>query len=173
MPSTLTTFGYPSLDELRSSPGYPARERAEKGPVAVIECVQEIPCNPCETACPRGAIRVGIPITNLPALDADKCTGCGVCIPKCPGLAIFALDMTYSATEAALSFPHEYLPLPRPGDVVVAVDRGGKAVCASRVLRVSDRPANDRTAVVTIAIPKEHADRVRGIARRSEGNDIG
>jgi len=26
-----------------------------KGPLAVIECFQSIPCNPCVEACPRGA----------------------------------------------------------------------------------------------------------------------
>lgn len=80
--------GCPSREELENSPGYPSSERVRKGPVAVIECVEEIPCNLCEAACPYGAIEVGEPIINLPTLLEDKCTGCGVCIASCPGLDI-------------------------------------------------------------------------------------
>ena len=42
-----------------SGPGIPSEERMKLGPVACIECLQQIPCNPCEEACPRGAITVG------------------------------------------------------------------------------------------------------------------
>ncbi|MGE5485521.1 MAG: NADH-quinone oxidoreductase subunit I [Ignavibacteriales bacterium] len=169
----IAVCGYPSLEEVARAPGYPSRERMEKGPVAIIECMQEIPCNPCEAACPKGAIRVGQPITNVPALDGDKCAGCGLCLPKCPGLAIFLLDMTYSDSEAALSFPHEYLPLPEPGASVTAVDRAGRPVCGARVLKVSNPARNDHTPVITIAIPRQMADQVRGIARESGGCAVG
>ena len=80
----IATTGVPSEDELLSSPGYPLAEDFEEGPIAVIECVQEIPCNPCEEACPNGCIVVGEPITNLPRFDASECTGCGLCTEICP-----------------------------------------------------------------------------------------
>jgi Predicted ATPase, RNase L inhibitor (RLI) homolog len=161
----LAVDGFPSNEELKNAPGYPSEERFKRGPVAVIECVQEIPCNPCEIACPRKAIQVGVPITNLPGLDEEKCTGCGVCVARCPGLAIFVVDKTHSDAEAAVSFPYEYLPLPREGDVVPAVNRAGDVVCKGTVLRVSNPKKNDRTAVVTIAVPTEMADDVRGMVR--------
>ena len=31
-------------------------DRIRKGPVAVIECYEEIPCDPCRTSCPKKAI---------------------------------------------------------------------------------------------------------------------
>ena len=66
----------------------PNAERLRKGPVAILECVQEIPCNPCEKACPFGAITVGEDITALPRIDREKCTGCGACLKVCPVAAI-------------------------------------------------------------------------------------
>jgi Fe-S-cluster-containing hydrogenase component 2 len=150
-------------EELRESPGYPDLERLQKGGVAVIECVQDIPCNPCELACHQGAIRVGVPITNLPVLNDEDCSGCGLCIAACPGLAVFVVDLNYSETEATVTFPYEYLPLPQVGDVVEAVDREGEPVTKGRVTRVQNPPAFNHTAVVTIAVPKEHGEVVRGI----------
>ncbi len=77
------------------SPGFPSEQRIKRGSVAIIECFQDIPCNPCEMKCPRNAIKVGIPITNLPELDEEKCSGCGLCVPWCPGLAIFILNYNF------------------------------------------------------------------------------
>jgi Fe-S-cluster-containing hydrogenase component 2 len=153
--------GVVSLAELRATPGYPSEERLESGPVAVIECFQEIPCNPCESACRFNAIVVGEPITNLPRLLEEKCRGCGECIPACPGLAIFLVNRTYSPEEAAVSIPYEYLPLPEVGSTVDALDRRGERVCSGRVIRVANPRKNDNTAVVTIAVPKRYSDHVR------------
>lgn len=153
--------GAVSLEILRMSPGYPSEERLDRGPVAVIECIQEIPCNPCESACRFSAIAVGEPITNLPRLVEEKCKGCGECISVCPGLAIFLVNRVYSSHEAAISIPYEYLPLPEVGAIVDALGRQGEKICAGRVLRVSNPRKNDGTAVVTIAIPKQCSDQVR------------
>ena len=73
-------------EQILSGPGIPSEERIRNGAVACIECFQNIPCNPCEEACPRGAITVGREITGLPTLDAEKCNGCGKCVSACPAL---------------------------------------------------------------------------------------
>ena len=70
--------GVPSQDELSRCPGVPTETRVKLGRVACIECVQEIPCNPCEGLCKFGAITIGEQITNLPRLHEDKCVGCGL-----------------------------------------------------------------------------------------------
>ncbi len=155
--------GIPSAEELAKAPGVPARSEMNKGPVAVIECVQEIPCNPCEAACPSGAITVGSDITKLPVLDAEKCIGCGNCLAHCPGLAITLVNVNYSETEAAVSFPFEYLPLPKVGDEVNAVNRGGEAVCKGNVLSVRMPQSYKQTCIVTIAIPKKYVEDVRSM----------
>ncbi len=161
----IRTTGIPSKEELEASPGYPKPDAWSKGPIVVIECVQDIPCNPCEGACPRGAIRVGTPITNLPVFDVERCDGCGTCIPICPGQAIFRVDMTYGPEEATVSFPYEFLPLPKKGDVVQAVDRAGEVVCDATVLRVQQPKRVDHTAVITVVVPKDLALEVRSMKR--------
>ena len=157
--------GYPSLDEIKNANTWPTEERFKKGPVAIIECVQEIPCNPCEDACPFHSIHIGERITTIPKLDLDKCTGCGLCIASCPGLAIFVVNKAYSETEAAVSFPFEYFPLPEKGAQVFAVNRAGENVCTATVEKIVNPAKNDRTPVVTIIIPKEYSDTVRSIRR--------
>lgn len=136
-----------------------------RGRVACIECVQEIPCNPCERICRFGAITVGDPITNLPHLNEDACTGCGLCVANCPGLAITVIDKAWSAEEATIDFPFEYLPLPQAGDQVVAVNRAGEPVCPGRVLQVTKSKAYAGTAVIRMAVPKAQADQVRSMQR--------
>ena len=165
MKEGIRTTGIPSREELEASPGYPSVEALARGPIAVIECVQDIPCDPCEVACPKGAIVVGNPITNLPVFYAEKCDGCGRCIPICPGQAIFRVDMTFSEDKAAVSFPYEFLPMPRKGDVVQGVNRAGEVVCDAEVLRVQQPKGFDHTAVIAVAVPKELAMKVRSMRR--------
>jgi len=158
--------GYPSFDELRVTPGFPSEERIHRGPVAVIECVQEIPCDPCAGACPRQAIRVGVDITVLPELIEDRCNGCGSCIAVCPGQAIFMVDINYSETEALVAFPYEYVPLPQDGEIVKAVNRDGTAVTTGRVVNVKTAKAFDHTAVISLAIHKDFVQHVRSIMKQ-------
>jgi len=139
----------------------PPAERRSKGPVAVIECFQKIPCNPCYTSCKFGAIKEFEDINDRPEVDFDKCTGCGVCIVNCPGLSIFIIDETYSDNEALVKLPYEFLPLPEEGSYVTALDREGKPVCRAKVIKVQNAKFQDRTPVVSLAVPKEYSMEVR------------
>ncbi len=162
----LIESGYLEYEELASIQKLPSEERFGQGAVAVVECVQEIPCNPCEAACKFGAIFIGEPITNLPTVIGDKCTGCGVCASKCPGLAIFIINKVYSESTATVSFPYEYYPTPEVGEIKTAVNRKGEAVCAGTIVKVMNPKTFDHTPVVTVEIPKEFVDEVRSIKRR-------
>jgi Fe-S-cluster-containing hydrogenase component 2 len=150
-------------EEIRGCPGWPGNDIIEKKKVAVLECVEDIPCNPCETVCPVGAIRVDSPITNLPIIDGDKCTGCNLCIPICPGLAIFVLEKNYSADQSAISIPYELIPIPKRGDIVMALNRKGEKVCDATVIKVLKSKKFDRTNVITVAVDKEYCNEVRQI----------
>lgn len=157
--------GYLTIEELKSSHCNISKERLDKGPVAIIECNEHIPCNPCEAVCNFKAISIGKPITNPPVLDEKLCTGCGLCVSKCPGLAIFIIDNTYSDLECLVSFPYEYFPLPKRGLVVDAVNRRGVAVCKGKVIKILNPKKYDKTPVVCISIPKQYLNEVRGIRR--------
>ena len=165
--------GIPSAQELAQCPGVPSEARMRRGRVACIECVQEIPCNPCEMICRFGAITVGDPITNLPHLDEDKCTGCGMCVANCPGLAITLIDKSYTQTEATVDFPFEYLPLPVEGDWVTAVGRDGQPICPGRVIRVTKSLAYAGTTVIRMEVPKDKADQVRSMQRLGREDPTG
>lgn len=165
---SVLSCGYLTLDELKKSIKYPSEERMAKGPVAIAECVQEIPCNPCEGACRFGAINIGEPIINLPCIDEDKCTGCGVCIAQCSGMAIFVVNKAYGNGQGTVSFPYEYYPLPEKGQKVKAVDRAGKVVCDGEIVKVMNPESFDRTPVVTVAVPVEYTEEVRSIQRKPD-----
>ncbi len=161
----LENMGYLTLEELKAQTVYPTEERFRKGPVAVIECTHEIPCNPCEGSCKFGAIKIGDPITNLPGLVEANCIGCGICVAQCPGLAIFIVDKTYSDTQGTVSFPYEYNPVPEVGQEVDAVDRSGKVVCRGTVVKVQNPKSYDRTPVVTVAVDLDQVETVRSMKR--------
>ena len=74
----LIKTGVPTKEDIASIT--PPREVLEKGPVAVIECFQKIPCNPCYTACKFDAIKPFEDINDRPVIDFDKCTACGQCV---------------------------------------------------------------------------------------------
>lgn len=139
----------------------PARLRL--GPVAIVECIESIPCDPCTHACPRQAITITGGLSNPPRIDFNRCSGCGLCVAKCPGLAIFIVDLNHSEREAAVTIPYEMLPRPEIGQRVTVLDRAGRPICPGRVLKVLDSPKLDHCAVITIAVPRRFWNRARGI----------
>ncbi len=141
------------------------KESLARGCIAVIECYQEIPCDVCELVCHKRAIKIGSPLTKVPMIDSEKCSGCGLCVVACPGLAIFLVDSDFSENEAIVTFPYEYLPIPKVGSIVNVVDRLGMVVGKGRVLEVRDAKKFDATRLVTVAVPKQLAQEVRGIIR--------
>lgn len=155
--------GILSLERIKCIPGYPGDERIEQGPVVVIECDEDIPCNPCEDICPRKAITIGDPITRLPRVDPEKCDGCIVCISICPGLCIFVVHKNYSDTESLIYMPYEMLPLPEKGAVVKGCDRRGEPVCDARVGKVVKAKKLQKTAIIGVVVPKEYFEIVRAI----------
>ncbi len=141
----------------------PPEERFALGPVAIAECYQEIPCNPCTTACVKKAIRVEPDINSRPKVDFSVCNGCGACLFKCPGLAIFIVDKTYSDTEALVKLPFELLPVPEAGQYACGLDRAGNEVGWFKVVKAISGGETNMTWQISLAVPKELAMEVRNI----------
>jgi len=149
--SNLLAHGYMTEDELDNFPAYTYKKA---GVHPVIECTQNIPCNPCQDSCKVGCIKVGENITMLPAIDEEKkCVGCGMCVASCSGQAIFLVDETYGEGYATVAFPYEFIPVPQVGDQGTALDRQGKPVCAADIVEVKKSSVMDKTVVVTMKVP--------------------
>jgi Fe-S-cluster-containing hydrogenase components 2 len=155
----LEVTGVPTQEQIDSV--FPSIERLEKGPVAVIECYQSIPCNPCSTACKFGGIAHMEDINDLPKTDFDKCNGCTLCVSRCPGLSTMVVDYTYSADQALLKIPYEFRPLPAEGETVMGLDREGNEIMPITVVKVMNSKALDRTPVISIAVPKDQIKVIR------------
>lgn len=159
----LAKNGYLDLEEVKDIPGYPGDEILAKKKCVVVECEQNIPCNPCEAACPHQAITVGEPITNLPVVDPEKCIGCGLCVAQCPGQACFLVDQSQEDCDL-VTIPYEYYPLPEKGQEVYGLSRDGRFLVKATVVRVVWTKKNDRTAVIEIKVPKGYGMEVRNIS---------
>jgi len=134
----------------------PNNEQLKKG-VAIIECVQKIPCDPCIAICPVNAISMK-DINDIPKIDFDKCTGCKRCVGICPGLAIFVIKI--KDDKAFVTLPYEFLPIPKAGDTVIALDREGNPRGKSKIVKIN---TSNKTTVITIEIEKDLAMEVRNI----------
>lgn len=150
--------GYIADDEIERFPGV----THTKGIHPVIECTQNIPCNPCQDACPKKFIRIGEKITSLPAIDTEQtCIGCGMCVASCSGQAIFLIDEDFEPGYTSITLPYEFLPLPSPGDRGAALGRDGQTVCEAEVVSVKSVKAFDKTSLLTIKVPSEYGMRAR------------
>ncbi|MEO0136585.1 MAG: 4Fe-4S dicluster domain-containing protein [candidate division WOR-3 bacterium] len=132
---------------------HPSLERRQKRPYVVIECPERIPCDPCVEACPEGAITIKGSLIELPEVDYEKCTGCLLCIPRCPGLAIFVIDER-PPEYSIVYLPYEFLPVPEKGMKALGLDREGRERCPVEILRVLQSPKFNRCTIVGIAVPK-------------------
>ena len=154
----LLLHGYVADDEIERYPGVTHRV----GIHPVIECTQNIPCNPCQDACKSGCISIGSNITSLPiAVDDAKCINCGMCVASCSGQAIFLVNEDCGDETATVTLPYEFLPLPEAGTKGKGLGRDGKPVCDAEVVSVKSMKAFDKTNLLTIRVPKEFASKAR------------
>ncbi|SFR96263.1 FAD-dependent oxidoreductase [Anaeromicropila populeti] len=156
---SLLTKGYVDETEIYR---YPGVRTGIKGVHPVIECTQNIPCNPCQDACQRHCIKIGNSITSLPVVDETEiCSGCGMCVAFCSGQAIFLVNEEYDENYATVTLPYEFLPLPKKGDQGKAFDRSGTEVCDAEVVEVRSAKVMDHTNLVTIKVSKDMAMKAR------------
>lgn len=160
-------LGYLPLEVIKKKITLPSKERMEKSPVVIIECDEDIPCDPCVESCKIKAI-IKESLTAPPSVDYEKCTGCALCVAACPGLAIFVVDNSRE-DKALVYIPYEMLPAPKKGDKGDALDRCGKRIGSAEVAKV--RKGTRGTTVLGILVEKDLAMNVRSIRipERSNG----
>jgi NADPH-dependent 2,4-dienoyl-CoA reductase/sulfur reductase-like enzyme/ferredoxin len=167
---------------LASRPG----DSYERSPVVpgsewrpVFFCSEEIPCNPCATVCPVGAIQLRPMhgnIMDLPYFEGNRCTGCGSCVAVCPGLAITlvrripgekaladkASGDKASGDRAQVVLPWEFNADFDIGTELDLVDQKGDFV--ERAPVVSKRRVSSRnTWLLTFHVDIAHASKIAGI----------
>lgn len=158
---------YEKADILKSKPG----EVFEPFPVVlkenftpVFQCLEEIPCNPCTTVCPKGCISLEGDLKNIldiPAYTVDDCINCGLCVAVCPGLAV-SLARKAGENTAEVILPHEYILNFVPGDKVEVTDIDGNTLEKTEVIHVRF-VKKYKTHLVTVKMSLNNAHKAIGI----------
>lgn len=154
---------YEKAEVLKAHPGAIVEQRvpdAEDGVMPIIHCIQEIPCNPCSTICPTQSIHLsGDPIMGIPEYSG-RCTGCGMCVAICPGLAITLVDYRKDKLNPLVTIPYEVSNVAvAEGDELHAVDIDGKHLGDFRVTRIR-RHGKTKTHLVSLTVPAQLAKKV-------------
>lgn len=143
-------------------PYLPTQERRNKKPFVVIDCLYGFACNPCEFACPHGAI-TKTSTSTVPQIDFEKCVGCMDCVYQCPGLAIFG----YSYKKDWLFLPIEYEA--NEGSEVYLVDNNGKILGEGTIEKILRKP--NKTNIARVKSKDIHGDELlnaRGFIVKTE-----
>ena len=150
--------GFVAEDEIERFPGVTHKS----GVHPVMECTQNIPCNPCQDACPKGCISTGDNITCLPFFkEGSECINCGMCVASCSGQAIFLVDEDCGDGTGTVTLPYEFLPLPEVGQKGKGLSRSGEEICEAEVVSVKSIKAFDHTNLLTMRVPKEYVMKAR------------
>jgi sarcosine oxidase subunit alpha len=163
---------------LKAKPGPIIQKEAPKeehGVFPVFHCHQEVPCNPCATVCPEGAIRTeGDRITGLPYIvDMDLCKGCMNCVFVCPGLAVTLVDYRKDSAYAVVTLPYEIgRERVEVGQKVPVTDLDGGILGYYPVEKVvSNEKKYPGTLLVQVKIKKHMAKKAAGIWVQEERID--
>lgn len=157
---------------LKSKPGKIVPERhinKLNGVFPVFHCLQEIPCNPCATVCPKDLIFIDeTDIRHLPIFDeanADKCIACGRCVAVCPGLAITLVDYRKRSGTALVSLPLEQdNPHIAVGKRIEVTDTDGISLGVYEILKIRTVAGfKDGTRLLSVEMPVKISKQAAGL----------
>lgn len=154
---------------LKSKPGPATRRKPppkEDGVFPIFHCYQEVPCNPCTSVCPVGAVKtMDDKITGLPYIaDLDACTGCASCLAVCPGLSVTMVDYREDANRPFVTLPYEvWREKVKIGQKVPVTDIDGAILGYYPVDKVGSRRKYPGTLLVRLKIDKAAAKTAVGI----------
>ncbi len=131
----------------------------------VFHCQQEIPCNPCTSICPKGAIVIEKgEILGVPSYVSEDCIACEKCVAICPGLAITLVRPKEESDVMEVVVPYEFNGKNlAPGDVVTVLDLEGKVLGNVNVLQMRAPKFADHAYLVRLEAPSAIALRIAGI----------
>lgn len=139
--------GFPTEEQIKDC--FPEKSVMIR-PKAIIECYERIPCNPCSTSCPFEAIYIGKDINDIPLINFDKCTGCGICVFSCPGLAIKVVQT--DGKQAKFKIPYEFIPYPIKDEIWNAVNHEGKIIGKAKIINITLGNKQNKTALVEVLV---------------------
>jgi NADPH-dependent 2,4-dienoyl-CoA reductase/sulfur reductase-like enzyme/Fe-S-cluster-containing hydrogenase component 2/bacterioferritin-associated ferredoxin len=154
---------------LKSRPGPATRRKPpqkEDGVFPIFHCYQEVPCNPCTSVCPVGAVKTeDDKITGLPYMvDLDACTGCASCLAVCPGLSVTMVDFREDPSHPFVTLPYEvWREKVEIGQTVPVTDLDGAILGYFPVEKVSSRRKYPGTLLVRLKVHKAVAKAAVGI----------
>ncbi len=159
---------YETQKVLKSRPGkifemkYP---EIKEGVYPILNCVQEIPCNPCSTICPKNSILIEGSILNPPVYTGG-CIGCEMCVAVCPGTAITLVDFRKETPIVTIPFEFDEGVLKVGGEVEVT-DRLGNILGKAEVvgIRFAEKIKNlpVKTRLLKLKVSPEIAEKVTGV----------
>jgi len=154
---------------LRSKPGPvkgPHSFPKNKDVYPVINCAQEIPCNPCTEACVLQSIKIkDETMMGQPKFDGD-CLGCCRCVALCPGLAITLVDKKYDKTKKTARV---VLPWEMPDDTIkigqkiISTGIEGKEIGIGKIIAIKKAEWQNKRRLVSIEVPYKDTDKIVGI----------
>jgi len=154
---------------LKSKPGRTKKRKPptkEDGVFPVFHCNQEVPCNPCTSVCPVGAVKTeGDKITGLPYMvDPDLCTGCASCVAVCPGLSVVLVDYRDDPEHPLVTLPYEiWRDQVKVGHKVPVTDIDGAVLGYFPVQKVISRRKYPGTLLVQVRLDRAVAKAAAGI----------
>lgn len=157
---------------LKAKPGAPVAREApeeENGVFPVFHCYQEVPCNPCTSVCPIGAVHTERDdIMGLPYRDKSlECTGCLNCAAICPGLAITLVDYRKDRHFPTVSIPYEiWRETVEVGRKATVTDKDGAILGRFPVKKIRIKKKYPKTLMVQVQMDKKFAKHAVGIQVR-------
>jgi NADPH-dependent 2,4-dienoyl-CoA reductase/sulfur reductase-like enzyme/Fe-S-cluster-containing hydrogenase component 2/bacterioferritin-associated ferredoxin len=153
---------------LKARPGATITEEIpeqEEGVFPVFHCSQEIPCNPCTSICPQGAIQIeGGDILGVPTFNEQDCIACEQCVAICPGLAVTLVDYRKQVGEALVSIPYEFpIDTLEVGQSVTVLDTLGQVLGNVPVVKTRAPKFADHAVLVKVRAPLSIAKQIAGI----------
>lgn len=146
----LNKTGVPTIEQIKSV--FPDESILNRSKV-IIECYEEIPCNPCSTSCPFDAIYIPNDINTRPQVHYNKCTGCGICVYSCPGLAI--INVKTEDNTCLFKIPYEFVPYPEVNEIMHAINRNGDIIGTCTLEKITITKKQDKTALLSVRVNKK------------------